>query len=154
MELHGKNLIGGALSGEGDRSLIARNPATGSELSPLFFEATQSEVDRATNLAADAALPFSRLAPDKLAAFLLEIAEQINALGDALLQRASSESGLGIDRLTGERARTLNQIRLFAEMVRTGSWLHPYIDRPLPDRKPLPRSDLRQTQRRRIVCGI
>jgi NADP-dependent aldehyde dehydrogenase len=146
MELHGKNLIGSALSGEGDRSLIARNPATGSELSPLFFEATQSEVDRAVNLAADAALPFSRLAPDKLAAFLLEIAEQINALGDALLQRASSESGLGIDRLTGERARTLNQIRLFAEMVRTGSWLHPYIDRPLPDRKPLPRSDLRQTQ--------
>jgi NADP-dependent aldehyde dehydrogenase len=115
-------------------------------LSPLFFEATQSEVDRAANLAADAALPFSRLAPDRLAAFLLEIAEQINALGDALLQRASSESGLGIDRLTGERARTLNQIRLFAEMVRTGSWLHPYIDRPLPDRKPLPRSDLRQTQ--------
>lgn len=145
MELHGKNLIAGELSAEGDRNLIARDPSTGKELAPAFFEATTSEVERAVNLASSAALPLSRLAPDKLASFLLEIAEQISALGDALLHRASSESGLPLDRLTGERARTLNQIRLFAEMVRTGSWLQPYIDRALPDRKPLPRPDLRRT---------
>jgi 2,5-dioxopentanoate dehydrogenase len=145
MEIHGKNLIGSSLSAEGQQSIVARDPASGQELAPPFFEATTTEVDRAVRLAASAALPFSRCAPEKIAAFLLEIAEQISALGDALLARAVSESGLGLDRLTGERARTLNQIRLFAELVRTGSWLQPYIDRALPDRKPLPRPDLRRT---------
>ncbi|WP_035349655.1 aldehyde dehydrogenase (NADP(+)) [Edaphobacter aggregans] len=145
MELHGKNLIGGELSAEGQRSIVARNPATGKDLFPGFFEATSSEVDRAVRLAADAALPFSQCSPEKLAAFLIEIADQIQRLGDELLARASSESGLGLDRLTGERARTLNQIRLFAEIVRSGSWLQPFIDRALPDRKPLPRPDLRRT---------
>lgn len=145
MEIHGKNLIGSSLSAEGQRNIIARNPASGQELAPVFFEATTVEVDRAVHLAATAALPFSRCTPDKIAAFLLEIVEQISALGDALLECAVSESGLGLERLTGERARTLNQIRLFAELVRTGSWLQPYIDRALPDRKPLPRPDLRRT---------
>jgi NADP-dependent aldehyde dehydrogenase len=145
MELHGKNLIAGELSAQGDRSVIARDPSTGKELAPAFFEATTTEVERAVTLASSAAVPFSRLAPDKIASFLLEIAEQISALGDALLERASSESGLPLDRLTGERGRTLNQIHLFADMVRTGSWLQPYIDRALPDRKPLPRPDLRRT---------
>jgi NADP-dependent aldehyde dehydrogenase len=145
MELHGKNLIGGELSAEGPRSIVARNPTTGTELSPGFFEATSAEVDRAVRLASDASLPFSQSSPDKLGKFLVEIADQISSLGDDLLVRASNESGLGLDRLTGERARTLNQIRLFAELVRSGSWLQPYIDRALPDRKPLPRPDLRRT---------
>lgn len=145
MDLHGKNLIAGQLSAEGDRSVIARNPSTGAEISPAFFEATTAEVDRAVSLASSAALPFSQCTPDKIADLLLEIANQINSLGDALLERASSESGLPLARLTGERARTLNQIRLFADLVRTGSWLQPYIDRALPDRQPLPRPDLRRT---------
>ena len=145
MHLHGKNLIGGELSAEGPRSIVARNPTTGTELSPGFFEATTAEVDRAARMAAEAALPFSQCSPDKLSEFLIEIADQIQSLGDDLLAQASSESGLGLDRLNGERARTLNQIRLFAEIVRSGSWLQPYIDRALPDRKPLPRPDLRRT---------
>jgi NADP-dependent aldehyde dehydrogenase len=145
MEIHGKNLIGHSLSAEGERRILARNPDSGKELAPVFFEATTAEVDRAVRLAAGAALPFSQCTPEKIAAFLLEVVEQINILGDTLLERAVSESGLGVDRLTGERARTLNQIRLFAELVHTGSWLQPYIDRGLPDRKPLPRPDLRRT---------
>ena len=47
MELHGKNLIGGELSGEGEQSIVAKNPATGETLSPKFYEATTAEVDRA-----------------------------------------------------------------------------------------------------------
>ena len=65
MELHGKNLIAGQLSAEGDRSVIARDPSTGTELSPAFFEATTSEIDRAVSLASSAALPFSRCTPDR-----------------------------------------------------------------------------------------
>jgi 2,5-dioxopentanoate dehydrogenase len=54
-----------------------------------------------------------------------------------------SESGLPRPRLEGERARTANQLRLFASLVREGRFLDATLDSALPDRKPLPRSDLR-----------
>jgi alpha-ketoglutaric semialdehyde dehydrogenase len=145
MELHGKNLIGQNVSADGEQIVVARDPSIGAELAPVFFEATSSEVDRAATLAAEAAPAFYRCTHEQVFAFLMRIVDEINVLGDDLLKRASQESGLGIERLTGERGRTLNQIRMFAEMVRSGSWIHPYIDRALPDRKPLPRPDLRRT---------
>ena len=70
-------------------------------------------------------------------------------IGDALIVRAMQESGLPRARLEGERGRTMNQLKLFAEVVREGSWLEARIDPAMPDRKPLPRSDLRAAQRRR-----
>ena len=60
-----------------------------------------------------------------------------------LIVRAMQESGLPRARLEGERGRTMNQLKLFAEVVREGSWLEARIDPAMPDRKPLPRSDLR-----------
>jgi len=71
-------------------------------------------------------------------------------LGDALIERASAESGLPRGRIEGERARTVGQLRLFVEVVRDGGWLDVRIDPPMPDRKPLPRADLRQ---RHIAVG-
>lgn len=65
-------------------------------------------------------------------------------MGDALPARARQETGLGIDRLTGERLRTVNQLRLFARIVREGSWVDARMDTALPDRQPLPRPDLRR----------
>ena len=44
---------------------------------------------------------------------------------------------LRLARLTGERARTVNQIKLFAEVIREGSWVDARIDMPQPDRKPM-----------------
>ena len=58
-------------------------------------------------------------------------------LGDALIERTMAESGLPRGRIEGERGRTTGQLRLFAEVVREGSWLEARIDPPLPDRKPL-----------------
>jgi 2,5-dioxopentanoate dehydrogenase len=49
-----------------------------------------------------------------------------------------------VDRLVGERARTVNQLKMFAERVREGSWVDARIDTPLPDRKPIPKPDLRR----------
>jgi len=43
----------------------------------------------------------------------------------------------------GERARTAGQLRLFATLVREGRWLAATIDPAMPERKPLPRADLR-----------
>ena len=72
------------------------------------------------------------------------MAAEIEALGDALLARAQAETGLPLPRLTGERARTCGQLRLFAAVVREGSWVDARIDPALPDRQPLPRPDLRR----------
>ena len=77
------------------------------------------------------------------AEFLERIADGITGLGDALIERAQEESGLPKARLEGERGRTIGQLKLFAQVVRDGQWLAATLDSPLPERKPLPRSDLR-----------
>ena len=61
-----------------------------------------------------------------------------------------AESGLPRARLEGERGRTTGQLRLFAQLLRDGRWAGVVIDPAVPDRRPLPRSDLRQ---RRIAVG-
>jgi NADP-dependent aldehyde dehydrogenase len=144
MQLHGKNMIGGSLSAEGTQTIAAVAPRTSETLSPVFFEATTGEVDRAVVLAAEAAESFAACSAEQVAGLLDGIAAEITALGDALIERAAQESGLSKDRLNGERARTLNQIRLFAEIVRDGSWVNAAIDTAMPERAPLPRPDIRR----------
>lgn len=145
MQLHGKNFIGANLSAEGKPSIFAFNPREGRRLDTPFHEATAEEIDRALDLAAQAAVDLRKTSAEQIAAFLEKLAAEIEALGDPLLEQASRESGLAIDRLTGERARTTNQLRLFANVVRDGTYLDARIDTALPDRKPLPRPDLRRT---------
>src|SRR5207247_5845246 len=43
-----------------------------------------------------------------------------------------------------ERLRTVNQIKMFADLVREGSWVEASIDRAQPDRKPLAKPDVRR----------
>jgi alpha-ketoglutaric semialdehyde dehydrogenase len=148
-----------ALSGElfiGD-TRVARsetffgvNPTSGEQLQPAFSSATSEDVERACELAWNAFDSFRQLAGEARAKFLEVIAEQILALGDELLERAQAESGLPLARLTGERGRTVGQLRLFADELRKGGWQGIRIDPAMPDRKPLPRSDLRQ---RKIAVG-
>ncbi|WP_184544346.1 aldehyde dehydrogenase (NADP(+)) [Mucilaginibacter sp. FT3.2] len=76
--------------------------------------------------------------------FLEAIATEIEALGDPLLQKASEETNLPIARLTGERGRTTGQLRMFATMLREGSWVEASIDTAIPDRAPLPKPDIRK----------
>lgn len=145
MELHGKNLIGGkAVASANTKTFSGVNATTGEKLSPLFHEATSVEADEALVLAAKAFEEYRRQPAEKIAALLDRVAEEILKLGDELIQRASAETGLPEARLTGERNRTANQFKMFAELVREGSWLEASIDRAQPDRKPLPKVDLRR----------
>jgi 2,5-dioxopentanoate dehydrogenase len=82
--------------------------------------------------------------PSALAGFLDEIAEAILALGDDLLTVCENETALPVARLAGERTRTVNQLRLFGEVVREGSWIEARIDTAEPDRQPIPKPDLRR----------
>jgi 2,5-dioxopentanoate dehydrogenase len=78
------------------------------------------------------------------ATFLRRIAEQIEMLGDGLIQVCHEESKLTVDRLRGERVRTINQLVMFADLIEEGSWVDARIDTAQPDRKPIPKPDLRR----------
>lgn len=144
MTLHGKSLVAGLLGQSGGRTFRAVNPATNTVLDPDFHEVSPAEVDRAMS-AAEAALADYRSRPAaERAHFLDSIATGIEGLGDVLLQRASAETGLPLARITAERGRTCAQLRLFAGLVRDGSWVDARIDPALPGRQPLPRPDLRR----------
>ncbi|WP_307018487.1 aldehyde dehydrogenase (NADP(+)) [Ancylobacter polymorphus] len=141
------NLTGAALLGSRDltgaATFQAIDPATGTALEPAFFEAGPAEVGQAAALAAQAYPLYRATTPEARAAFLDAIAGKIEALGDTLIARAARETGLPVARLTGERARTTGQLRLFASWVRAGGADEPRLDSALPERTPLPRADLR-----------
>jgi 2,5-dioxopentanoate dehydrogenase len=144
MELTGKNWIGPAPSAEGRETFTARDPRTDEVLSPAFVQVTPSEIDRAAELAARTVTEMRRCTAEQIVRFLERIAEELGQVKDALVERAAAESGLTRSRLVGEHARTVGQMRMFAELVREGSWVDARIDKALPDRQPVPRPDLRR----------
>jgi NADP-dependent aldehyde dehydrogenase len=142
----GQMLIGASRVRGGEAALRGVNPATGKEIDPPFGGAGKEDLERACALAADAFDAYRETTLAARATFLETIASRILAIGDPLLERASAETGLPRARIEGERGRTIGQLRLFAEVVREGSWLEARIDNALPQRQPLPRSDLRLRQ--------
>ena len=117
--------------------------ATGKPIDPHYSVSTLADVDAACAAAAAAFDAYRETDAGARAAFLEAIGEEILALGDALIERASRESGLPIARITGERGRTIGQLKMFAQVVRDGRWRQVRIDPAQPDREPLPRADLR-----------
>ena len=143
MVLTGKQLIGAQarFGTEGTRRAI--NPATGDEIEPPFGGGNSDDVDAACTLASMAFDSYRAISLERRAQFLEAIAQRIVDLGDLLVNRVMAESGLPRPRVEGERARTAGQLRLFASLVREGRFLAATLDRALPERKPLPRADLR-----------
>ena len=109
-----------------------------------FATTTISEINEVATNAAQAFLQYRKKTAAERAIFLESIADEIMALGDELIQRAMLETGLPEARLIGERGRTVGQLKLFAEVLREGSWVEAVIDIAMPDRKPLPRPDIRK----------
>jgi alpha-ketoglutaric semialdehyde dehydrogenase len=150
MKVTGEMLLGARAVQGGQGSMRAVNPATGAEMEPEFGGSSASDVDAACVLAEAAFDPYRALSLEKRAQFLEAIAQGLVDLGDILIERVMSESGLPRGRVEGERGRTAGQLRLFASLVREGRWLGATIDRAMPERKPLPRADLRM---RKIPLG-
>lgn len=144
MTLHGKSFIGENLTAGGGDTFKAISPLDSKTLEPVFHEVGLTEVDQALKLAEAAFESYRYCSGKDRAAFLERIADEIAALGDDLIQRAHLETGLPVPRLTGERARTVNQLRLFAEVAREGSWVDARIDTASPDRQPVPKPDVRR----------
>lgn len=57
-------------------------------------------------------------------AFLRCIGDEIEALGEDLIERTHYETGLPLIRLRNERARTVDQLKKFAVLVEEGSWVN------------------------------
>lgn len=140
----GKNYIGNQLSAKGSKTFKTFNPLLNIENQWEITEASQEEVNQAAELAAEAFKTYSKTSGARKAEFLRAIADEIEALGEELLQVYSSESGLPNGRAMGERARTLGQLRAFANHLEEGNWVDASIDTAQPDRKPLPKVDLRK----------
>jgi len=140
----GKNYIGNQLSAKGSISYKTFNPQLNKENDIEFTEATSDEINEAVSLAKKAHKEFSTMPGERKAEFLNAIADEILALGDELIQIYCSETGLPEGRAMGERGRTVGQLRSFAQLVQEGSWVEATIDTAIPDRKPLPKSDLRK----------
>lgn len=106
--------------------------------------ATTQQINDIMEAAAKAFVLYRKVEPERKALFLEAIAAEIEALGDELVLLASSETNLPVPRLMGERARTTMQLRMFAAMLREGSWVAASVDTAIPDRTPLPRPDIRK----------
>ncbi len=143
MELHGKHLIAGEFLATGNDTFQAINPSLNMAFGTHYHEATTGEVADAARLAHGAFDGLRNASVETRAGLLDGIADEIMNLGDDLLDIAHQETGLPMGRLTGERGRTVNQIRLFAKVLREGSWVDARIDTADPDRTPFPKPDVR-----------
>lgn len=144
MSFHGQSLIAGRRAAGSAPHFHAVSPLDSRELPGEFATATEAEVDAAMNAAKEAAATFRDTDGETRAKLLEAIAAGIEALGDTLIERAMLESGLPRPRLEGERGRTTAQLRMFAQLARDGSWVDARIETAVPDRKPVPKPDLRR----------
>src|SRR3954471_16669215 len=126
--LTGQQLIGRSASAGGEPPVRGIDPSTGKELEPAYGGANAQDLERACALAAAAFDTYREPGLEARARFLEKIAENIAAIGEPLIVRAMQESGLPCGRLEGERGRTINQLKLFAAVLREGSWLGMRID--------------------------
>ncbi|MBS6363562.1 aldehyde dehydrogenase family protein, partial [Burkholderia sp.] len=143
MRLSGELLIGQSAVFGQNGTLRAIAAATGEPLEPAFGGASRHDLETACALADDAFDIYRETSLEIRAAFLEAIGRNILALGDELIERCVAESGLPRARVEGERGRTVGQLGLFASVVRDGGFIDARIDPARPDRKPLPRVDLR-----------
>ena len=141
--LTGHHLIAGHWTAGADT--FQSSPATGAPRT--FAVGTPAHVDAAVR-AAEAAFPtFRATGRAARAAFLIRIADEIEARGAEITGIGTSETGLPAARLEGERGRTTGQLRLFAAHILQDGWLDRRHDSALPDRLPAPRADLKMMQR-------
>ncbi|MEM8847247.1 MAG: aldehyde dehydrogenase (NADP(+)) [Bacteroidota bacterium] len=139
-----ENLIACSPSSEGEKTLQSVNPTTQQKLPEKFAIATHEEVNKACFEANEAYKIYRSKSGKEKAAFLRTIADEVEGLGHVLVERAMLETGLPEGRIVGERGRTCNQLRLFADLVEEGSWVNATIDEAIPERKPLPKVDIRK----------
>ncbi len=114
----GKSFINGQWVAQTETSTFcAFSPEGNCYLDSVFANATTADLKLATAAAQDAFFEFATSSAIDRARFLREIADQILALGDDLLAVTELETALPVQRLIGERGRTVNQLLAFANLL-------------------------------------
>ena len=147
MKLEGYSMIGSKRGQGAGGSWQARNPATGEDLETVFRAEDEGGLNEAVALAEEAFLSYGESSSEVRAAFLRAIADEIDAIEEAIVPRMMAETALPEPRCRGEKGRTVGQLRMFADLVAEGSWVDARIDLAQPDRTPVPKPDLRSMQR-------
>ncbi|MFC4210409.1 aldehyde dehydrogenase (NADP(+)) [Pedobacter lithocola] len=142
--MNGKNIVAATFVDTNELKLNAVNPSSGQVIDGDFDKANEQLVDEALVAATDAFAIYRSINKDVKVKFLNTIADEISAITEDLVKRASAESGLPTARIQGEVGRTTGQLRLFANLVAEGSWVNAIIDTAQPDRQPLPKPDIRR----------
>lgn len=140
----GHNFIAGSRSALGSVHLQSFDATTGEALPTRFFQATNAEVDAAVTAAQTAFYTYRHVSAARRAEFLDAIGAELDQLDDEFVALVCRETALPAARIKGELARTSGQMSLFATVLRRGDFYGARIDLALPERKPLPRVDLRQ----------
>lgn len=141
--LKGTHLIAGQWLGSD--ATFRNEPVSGA--ADEFAVGTVELVNQAVEAAEEAFLSYGYSSRAERAAFLRQIATEIDARGDEITAMGCKETGLPEARLNGERGRTTGQLNLFADHIEAGDYLDRRHDAALPDRAPLPRPDIRMMQR-------
>ena len=110
----------------------------------MFNDITLPELNAVMVNARQAFVQYRNVSGKSRAAFIETIISEIENIGAALISQAMEETNLPEARIAGERARTINQLRQFAELLKEGSWVEARIDTAIPDRPPLPKPDIRK----------
>lgn len=140
----GSNFTGFTRSAKGNTSFQAFSTLTNQYLEGDFYYATAEELNHALALAHKAFTVYQKTSFESRAFFLHTIAEEIMAQGDELIERCVAETALPAARIIGERLRTCNQLKMFAQLLRDGWWVDACIDTAQPQRQPLPKPDVRR----------
>nr|WP_298930204.1 aldehyde dehydrogenase (NADP(+)) [uncultured Allomuricauda sp.] len=146
MKTSGENILGYNFSSSGETVFFAKNPATGNQLETPYHEATLTEINQAITLAENAFTLYREKTGEEKALFLETIAEELLQIEEELVAFCSQETGLPVGRLKGELGRTIGQLKLFASLLRDGSWVDARVDEADPNRTPFPKPDIRQMQ--------
>ncbi|MEE2615405.1 MAG: aldehyde dehydrogenase (NADP(+)), partial [Verrucomicrobiota bacterium] len=146
-ELTGKSSIGFQSSTQSESTIFGVNPATGEKLQPGYAAVTETELNRAVELAEEAFEVFGKSSGVERAALLRKIADNIELISDELAALAPQETGLPEPRIKMETGRTCAQLRLFASVAEEGSWVGARIDHADQDRAPIPKPDTRSMKR-------
>ncbi len=147
LNLEGYSIVNGESRVGTGAAFYGADPATGDRLDPVYHCASLEDLRLAADLAEEAFATYGKLGGRDKGRFLRHIAAGIEAIVLELVERAHRETALPEARLKGESARTIHQLRLFAQVVEEGSWVNARIDPAQPDRTPLPRSDIRSMMR-------
>ena len=101
-------------------------------------------IDQLFESAQESFLFYKNLSGKEKGAFLETLAEILESHRAEIVPLAVKESNLPEGRINGELGRTTGQIKLFANLVKEGSWVEATVDPADPGRQPLPKADIRR----------